>query len=790
MELKQYQQRAVNELVEKIKRYLGMPNAPKIYLEAPTGAGKTVMASKALEDLSNTIPYDYNCVTDKVAFIWIAPNKLHEMSYLSMKSFFKYTNSMRPIVWDELDHSLGYLEHGDILFLNWPSITRDDAIILRDTEQRTGLVEVARKTRIDQHTPLIVIIDEEQLYSGAAAKKAREILAKLNPDLEIRISATPNYPKGGNYDRIYINRNEVVKEEMIKKDVVINPGVSTQKAQDEALGVDAYFLKLALAKRKELKDRYDRIGGIVNPLLLIQLPNDNKTLNADDHKIIDTVKTYLKLPGLEITEDNGKLGIWLSEDKKNLDKISEPNDLTEVLIFKEAISKGWDCPRAAVLLIYRDIKSYSFTVQTVGRILRMPNQKYYSDDALNHGYVFTNLENEYIDIKADEMDYMSQNTATIRNNITPISLPATSVGTHKVQNTLGYKFRRILRNTFMEMWHLNEPYFNFSYDDEENEADSSSSLDNNIIENRRMMAQQGIDLDVHKIYMVVPKDMTVDIDKVGIYKVPDNGKAQLARTQGEVDRMFRNFCMANLIRFDKRDSTAAMVQALLEFMNRYAQYMEIEAKKIILFNKNRDKFARVMKVAQERYLRDLEERMEQAKLVESKYDWTLPSVRGYKGDTHKAVEATGHALQPYYELNEPSIPEQHFRAFLEQNRESIEWWYKNGDSGKEHFSVVYSVGDGENVRKGNFYVDYIIKLRNGRLCLFDTKDASGGIGDNVEKHNALIDYINDYNANNNSNMVGGIIVEERGQWLYSPLPINDAGDHGGWRVFEPEELNK
>lgn len=789
MELKRYQLEAVDELVKKVKKYLGYSNAPKIYVEAPTGAGKTVIASKTMEDITSTLPYDYDCATDKVAFIWIAPNKLHEQSYLSMKSFFKYTNSMRPIIWDELDHSIGYLEHGDVLFLNWPSITRDDNLILRDTEQRTGLYDVIRKTRIEQHTPVIIVIDEEHLYSGETADKATLFLSKIQPDIEIRISATPNYPKGGGYERIYINRNDVVKEEMIKKDVVINPGVNTQKANDEALGVDAYFLKLALAKREELKNRYDRIGGVVNPLLLIQLPNDRKSVSAEDNKILDTVKTYLSLPQVDITETNGKLGIWLSEDKKNLKKIAEPNDLTEVLIFKEAISKGWDCPRAAILLIYRDMKSYSFTVQTVGRILRMPNQKYYSDDALNHGYVFTNLENEYIEIKQDEMDYMSTSTAVIRNNIASITLPASSVGIHKVQNALGYKFRKILRETFMEMWHLNEPFLNFRYDDDEQqqEDDENKALDNNVKENRKMMAQQGIDLDVHKIYMVVPKDMTVDVDKVGIYKVPDSGKAQLARTQGEVDRMFRNFCMANLIKFDKRDSTAAMAQALLEFMNRYAQYTDIEAKKIILFNKNREKFVKVMKKAQERFAKDMAERMEQAKQVECNYDWTLPSVRGYKGDTHQTIVATGHALQPYYELNAASTPEKHFRDYLEKNRESIEWWYKNGDSGKEHFSIVYTGSDG---KKGNFYVDYIIKLRNSRICLFDTKDASGGIGDSVEKHNALIDYIDNYNQQNSTNVVGGIIVEERGQWLYSPLHISDASDHGGWRTFDPEELNK
>ncbi|MBK8698450.1 MAG: hypothetical protein IPN29_02455 [Saprospiraceae bacterium] len=46
----------------------------------------------------------------------------------------------------------------------------------------------------------------------------------------------------------------------------------------------------------------------------------------------------------------------------------------EFLLFKQAIDTGWDCPRAHILVKLRDIQSYTFEVQTVGRILRMPEQ--------------------------------------------------------------------------------------------------------------------------------------------------------------------------------------------------------------------------------------------------------------------------------------------------------------------------------------------------------------------------------------------------------------------------------
>ena len=796
MELKQYQKEAVEELVKKTKKYLGNKTYKKIYLEAPTGAGKTVIASAALEEITRSLPYDYNSIVNKVAFVWLAPNKLHEQSYFSMKSYFKYTNDMHPIVWDELDHSLGYLEHGDILFLNWQSVNKSYNLIMNDNEQRKGLPEVIKATRLEQQTPIVVIIDEEHESAGPKATKAQEFLAQIHPDVEIRISATPDYPKDNNYEKIVIDRHDVVKEEMIKKDVMLNPDVDTQKAEDEGLGIEGYLLKLALLKREELKARYAKIGGMINPLLLIQLPNDNKKVSADDNKIVDIVKTYLALPQIDITEANGKLGVWLSEDKKNIDDIAKDDNLTEVMLFKEAISKGWDCPRAAILLIFRKTDSRKFTIQTVGRILRMPQQKYYSDDTLNHGYVFTNIENRYIEIEKSEEDYMLTSVSSeIRKNVTAISLPAQYVGVHKVQNALGYTFRSTLRKCFEEMWDLNQPILNFQGFADEDIIDPTNPTEkpekkpeegqkNNVLANRNKMAMKGIDLDIHKLYVTLPKDMTIEVEGTGVYEAKKT--ASIANTQGEVDRMFKNFCYSNLIKFDKRDSTSALSSALIEFMEKYVEFEEKEAKKIILFWKNRPKFVSVIKKAQERYAKDMAKRQKEAKQTVIDDVWTMPAIREYKEDTHHQEKAYAHALQPYYELNGASNPEKRFREFLEQQNESVEWWYKNGDSGKQNFSVVYTNSQG---KKAGFYVDFIIKLRNGRICLFDTKSSTGD-AESVNKHNALVDYLNKYNEEKGTNMIGGIIIEDNSQWLYSPTYIDSAANHAGWSAFAPEELNQ
>ena len=73
-----YQTEAVNELVEKVLKLLGESgNRKKLVFKAPTGSGKTVMASEMLDELTTELSEEEKAV----AIIWIAPNKLHQQSY-------------------------------------------------------------------------------------------------------------------------------------------------------------------------------------------------------------------------------------------------------------------------------------------------------------------------------------------------------------------------------------------------------------------------------------------------------------------------------------------------------------------------------------------------------------------------------------------------------------------------------------------------------------------------------------------------------------------------------------
>ena len=158
----------------------------------------------------------------------------------------------------------------------------------------------------------------------------------------------------------------------------------------------------------------------------------------------------------------------------------------------------------------------------------------------------------------------------------------------------------------------------------------------------------------------------------------------------------------------------------------------------------------------------------------------MPEERVYDSETNHVEEAQNHALQPFVQLNQASNPEKEFVKFLEANKEWIDWWYKNGDKGKQHYAIAY----GEGKAKALFYVDFIIRMKNGHVYLFDTKSA-GSDALAHEKHNALLKYIQK-NSTEDTPLFGGIILQQGSNWLYSKLPIENTTDTLNWDSFYPQ----
>ena len=779
-----YQEKAVKQLVDTAVNLLGLNgNRRQVVLKAPTGAGKTVMASEMLATLTEELQSRSDLPFQQVAFIWIAPNKLHQQSYFKMKNFFTETKLLKPVMFDELDQSDGIIHQGEVLFVNWESINSKNNLIVRDNEQGLSLYDIARKTR-EENIPIIVVIDEEHLFWTKTADKSKAVLEKINAKVEIRISATP---KTQAEYLVNIDRQEVIREEMIKEGVLLNPDVTSGYANDIAL--NEHLINKALEKRQQIADAYKKEGVNINPLLLIQLPNDTTdAMTADDTKIMEQVVQYLDaMQG--INTDNHRLAIWLSKQKTNLEDIERNDNLTEVLLFKQAIALGWDCPRAAVLLIFRKLTSDTFTVQTVGRILRMPEQRFYRNPLLNKGYVYTDISKDKIQIVADDMDYLHKAVlqAVRRNNLDNVQLVSYyEVRRSADRNRLGPDFRRVLTKTFEDMWTTTTPLtIPFLFEDEGEESnDEEIDMQSTIAKNRQAAERQRIRLDVKNVNIEIPADIFFQND---VNTTIETGqKAKFTRTAGEVDRVYIDWCRQMLSGYEKAHSTGVLANYLLEAMENLFELFETEAKKVVLYHENRPKFADVVSRALARYSRKLELRQQEAKKRSfERYEWEVPEDRTYTEENHVIKDKMeDHALLPFIELRTASTPEQEFALFLESHSDSIDWWYKNGDSGREHYAVAYTNSQGD---KSLFYVDFVIKMNNGQVFLFDTKTENSD-PDAPQKHNALLDYMQN-EENSPKHLQGGIIVHDinhSGNWLYSPLPIDNTYDTRGWDAFFPD----
>lgn len=154
--------------------------------------------------------------------------------------------------------------------------------------------------------------------------------------------------------------DDVINAGLITRAIYVNEGV------DETIQITNdydYLLELADEKRKEILENYQAIESKVRPLVLIQFPaGQPETIRAVEEKLESMGYTY----------DNGMVNIWMSDDKMISDDLTDIDGSPAFLLMKQAISTGWDCPRAKILVKLREGGSEEFQIQTIGRIRRMP----------------------------------------------------------------------------------------------------------------------------------------------------------------------------------------------------------------------------------------------------------------------------------------------------------------------------------------------------------------------------------------------------------------------------------
>ena len=409
----------------------------------------------------------------------------------------------------------------------------------------------------------------------------------------------------------------------------------------------------------------------------------------------------------------------------------------------------------------------------------MPEQKFYKNDLLNVGYVYTDISKDQIQIVAEDMDYLNKDAlqAIRRDNLKNVALQSYySVYKSSDRNRLGPDFKKELIDCFSRNWLVKWQQFSFSFDDEETtEPEPSQNLSE--LNRKQIEQNQHIKFDVLRLGVEVPENIIFQ-NELGIIDV-EGHKHEFAKSAGEVRRIYIDYCRSLLGSFEKAHSTDVLAGYLLQAMEELFELFETDAMKVILYYANKPKFTDIIQKALNNYERILMQRQQKARERSFEaYTWEVPAERLYKDSTHHIInKVEDHALLPFVELNNASTPERRFRDFLEANSQYIDWWYKNGDEGKQHYSIPYGNSRGE---KRLFYVDFVVRMSGGQVFLFDTKTENSD-PEAPNKHNALVDYME------GKGLMGGIVVEQQGVWHYSRFHIDTTENTTGWESFFPDQ---
>ena len=777
--LKEFQEKAVKSLLEHTFDALSEEQPQtKILLEAPTGSGKTVMMASLIERIIEELPMQSG-LKDNAAFIWFAPNTLHIQSFQSLQKLYADANKLNCIDLNNLSGN-PVLNNKDLLFVNWSAVDKVKNLWRRENETNTNLETLIENTKAEG-TQIILVIDEAHLsaFTGAQAIAVRNL---IQANVEVLVTATPTFQRPQR--TVSISRKKVIEEQMIKKGVRINIGLDA--AQQNGDNVHIHLLRTAFAKKRELEQLYnDELGeNIINPLILIQLPSENSALSEEDKSIREALEGLLNVE-YNVSTNNGKLAVWLSGER-NKDGLEDMNGLQDVLIFKQAIAQGWDCPRAAILINYRNINSPEFGIQTVGRILRMPHQKHYKNDTLNYGYVYSNIETNRISFVPSDNDFFDKQVAERRtqNNWTFDIIPTATIVNDRPSSGV---LTSIFEQKFFSV--MEQRYSITQLPDVDLFTPQNQELVKTQIEqNKQALIQNGWEFEIDEHQIHIPTDIEVDPYEVNSIALNSNQIQHFAITIAQFGEMFDKFCYDNITRLNRSKSWKKLRETLIHFAEYYLGIFEVDARKIFLFPQNKELLVQHIVAALESFDTWQKARGNDNRRVETS-NWEVPEIR-YYNENYNRQDIDSHALDPFFEGNSASNPEKEFKNFLIRNENHIEWWYKNGDSGSEHFAVDY-INIHNELKL--FYVDFVIKFKSNKIGLFDTKTKRSDI-DAPKKHNALLDFMDKENSlNTNRELIGGILIPDDNGGVpgfrYPLFRINDTNDLTGWSFFNPAEIS-
>ncbi|MDM7646958.1 DEAD/DEAH box helicase family protein [Leuconostoc falkenbergense] len=697
-----FQENAVNILMDKFFRSTKKTSL----LYAPTGSGKTVMMIALMDRIikNNPNPYEYT-------FVWLTPGngELEEQSWRSAST--KAVELKSQLLPDALLQ--GFLP-GVATFINWELIKSKKNNAVRDGETKNldDIIKNAQEAGIH----FVLIIDEEHRDQ---TNKAQDIIEKFNADKIIRVSATPR-TNGPDYDVITINDEDAIAAGLITRQIVLNDNVHDDESISDTV---PFFLDLADEKRRSIKLAYQAIGVKLNPLVLIQFPDEKKSNKIERDFLINKVDQYL-VDGLGQHKDgdNPTISRWLSNEHINTEQLEQQNNPINYLMMKQAVSTGWDAPRAKILIKFRMNTEATFTLQTIGRIRRMPEQKHYDNRLLDSGFIYS-----------DDQDYL----ADIMN----------SKGGHKLvtyelnPEAPNFGLASIKPNASAGI--TNEEVVKYFY----GQLSTKYKLTNDVDENKNTLKLSGYIFGTEINQQIsISDDFVNDTMSKSLgtrnVKIPVNSDIHRLRLLDAEQDIMKPFHV---------DKPADAYDILVELFSIRAAGVVIPP---ILKMKNLELMAFI--INNRKKIRDDAREMDSGKFAkqlnlfnevnEGRADvvpFILPTVDAYamteldKYDLLTKNVYVGYSTKNWVKQSEP---ERDFERWA-QASESVKWIYRSKDRGEQYFSIAYGA------KKEGFYPDYILQGVDGITYIIETKggQSADGVDENIDpyaeqKFNALRNY--------------------------------------------------
>lgn len=785
MEQIAFQIEAVEQLIENIKTLWSKPERQiPIVFKAPTGSGKTYMTEKMICDLAEQPDWDRD-----VAYVWITFSE--DLAMQSKEKFDTYfpTSKHGRLLTIE-DFNLGKLQKNDVLFINWQKLVSraaENRIYRRPEdermrhESRVYFEDFIENTHNDDRE-IILIIDESHLNVTDSAY--RDVINPINPKIKLNVSATPKNDTiadaVNNGAIVKIDHKDVVAQGLIKENIICQTEEELKKYDGEDM--DHILIKLAIDRRKQLKKEIESFGKDVNPLVIIQLPNDDEELIKEGKPTKEEItREYLISQGVKANH----IASWFTGNKKPVG-LELNNSPYEYLLFKTAAGTGWDCPRAQVLVMFRDVKSEIFHTQTIGRILRIPIMNEEVSKVFRNGYIYTNFSRdavEHADYEGNENRPKTLISYSKKGEDYMLDSKLLTDFLSRVDyGDLGKsgEFQQCLFDTF-------NAYFGIIEDD------AFDVLRNKLI-------AKGIDISANFTHEIISDTEFKDFEKIGI-NLKGAHETVKEWSQSDVQKWF-TLTLVNILKSqtDKDCKVGNIVRsvptlksAIRLWFKYYALPSESEDRWYRIFlndvinNDESSIFKRLITDTLKNYHPILEEQLRQRREENEQRQsepFILKNMYAFT-EEYEALPENKCLFNPFYlhKSYNGRKTEEAFAKYLDSQK-CIEWWFKNGDSGKDWLAIRYY--NEVSQQEALFYPDWIYKKTDGTIGIFDTK---GGITasdlSTKNKAEALQKRIMSLNAWHRETIryEGGIAILSNGMWYYndSETYTYHTGSTDGWK---------